>query len=126
MKNKGFTLTKRIKSFAYAFEGFESLIKEESNFKIHIFFSIFVIIISLYFGLSVLEWIIIIFSIGLVLIVESLNTCIENICDFICIEKNEKIKKIKDIAAFSVVLSAIISIVIGFLIFIPKIKILPH
>lgn len=95
--------------------------KEEPNFKIHIVATIMVITAGLYFKLSTTEWLAIIIVIGLVLLTELLNTAIENIADFISPERHEKIKMIKDIAAAAVLISAIVALVVGLLIFVPKI-----
>lgn len=95
--------------------------KEEPNFKIHVVATIMVIAAGLYFQLSTTEWLAIVSVIGLVLLTELVNTAIENIADFISPERHEKIKTIKDIAAAAVLISAIAALVVGMLIFIPKI-----
>ncbi len=95
--------------------------KEEANFRIHVVATIIVIAAGLFFQLSITEWLTIIIAIGLVLLTELLNTTIENIADFISPERHEKIKTIKDIAAAAVLISAIVALVVGLLIFIPKI-----
>tara|TARA_R100000750_G_scaffold62784_1_gene58045 strand:- start:58799 stop:59047 length:249 start_codon:yes stop_codon:yes gene_type:complete len=80
-----------------------------------------VIAAGLYFKLSTTEWLAIIIVIGLVLLTELLNTAIENIADFISPERHEKIKMTKDIAAAAVLISAIVALVVGMLIFVPKV-----
>lgn len=112
---------KRIKSFKYAFNGLRILIKEEHNARIHLFATICVIIAGLFYEISLIEWIAIIFSIGLVVSLEIINSSIENIADFISPERDEKIKKIKDLSASGVLISAITALIIGLIIFIPKI-----
>lgn len=94
--------------------------KEELNFRIHVVATIIVIAVGLYFKLSITEWLAIIIVIGLVLLTELLNTTIENIADFISPERHEKIKTIKDIAAAAVLISAIVALVVGLLVFVPK------
>lgn len=95
--------------------------KEEPNFRIHVVATIMVIAAGLYFKLSTTEWLAIIIVIGLVLLTELLNTAIENIADFISPERHEKIKTIKDIAAAAVLISTIVALMVGLLIFVPKI-----
>lgn len=120
--NQGkFSITKRLHSFKYAFNGLRILIKEEHNARIHLFASICVIAAGLFFNLSTLEWVAICFAIGFVISLETVNSAIENIADFISPEKHEKIKKIKDLAAAAVLISALTTLVIGAVIFIPKI-----
>jgi|1_EtaG_2_1085319.scaffolds.fasta_scaffold02648_2 undecaprenol kinase/diacylglycerol kinase (ATP) len=112
---------RRIKSFIHAFNGLKIAFKEEPNFKIHVIATIMVIAAGLYFKLSTTEWLAIIIVIGLVLLTELLNTAIENIADFISPERHEKIKMTKDIAAAAVLISAIVALVVGMLIFVPKV-----
>jgi diacylglycerol kinase len=121
MKQQRFSISKRLKSFKYAFNGLRILIKEEHNARIHLFATICVIIAGLFFNISMNEWIGVIFSIGLVFSLEIINSSIENIADFISPEKHEMIKKIKDLSASGVLISAITALIIGMIIFIPKI-----
>lgn len=120
MKPQKFSIIERFKSFKYAFEGYNYLFKEEHNSRIHLFFTVLVIILGFVFKINYLEWIVILFAIALVIITEILNTTIEKIADFISPQQHIKIKVIKDLAAAAVFTSAIISIIIGLIIFIPK------
>ena len=122
MKHHNFSLIKRLKSFSHAFNGLKILFKEEHNSRIHFIATLVVILFAIICDLNAYEWIAIIFSIGLVITSEIINTAIENIADFICPEKNEKIKVIKDLTAAAVLISAVIAVVIGVIVFIPKIK----
>lgn len=115
---------RRIKSFIHAFNGLKSAFKEEANFRIHAVATIVVVAAGLYFQLSITEWLAIIIVIGLVLVTELVNTAIENIADFISPEKHEKIKTIKDISAAAVLISTIVALVVGLLVFIPKISLI--
>lgn len=124
MKEHKFSLLKRIKSFSFALNGLRILIKEEHNSRIHLFATFCVICTSIFFQISKLEWLAIIFAIGFVITLEIVNSAIENISDFISPEKNDSIKKIKDLAAASVLISAITALAIGLIIFIPKITLL--
>ena len=107
-------------SFKYAFEGILSALKTERNLKIHIYIMIFVIIMGIILKISTIEWCICIILFGLVISLELLNTAIETVVDIAMPEINEKAKKAKDISASAVLVSAIASAVIGFIIFLPK------
>lgn len=120
MKQQRFSILKRIKSFKYAFNGLRILIKEEHNARIHLLATICVIMAGLFLKISLNEWIAIVFSIGLVFSLEIINSSVENIADFISPEKHETIKKIKDLSASGVLISAITAFVIGLIIFLPK------
>jgi diacylglycerol kinase (ATP) len=124
MNPQKFSITKRLKSFKYAFEGFRYLLAKEHNSRVHLFFTVLVVILGFVLTISLLEWIAILFAIALVIITEILNTAIEKLADFISPEKHIKIKIIKDLAAAAVFTSAIISVVIGLIIFIPKLILL--
>ncbi len=118
MEHNKFSIKKRLKSFVFAFNGLGILLKEEHNSRIHLIASVIAIIAAILFKLNTFEWIAIIFSIGLVITVEIINTVIENVADFIAPGKNEKIKKIKDLSAAAVLISSITALII----FLPKIK----
>jgi undecaprenol kinase/diacylglycerol kinase (ATP) len=121
MKQQKFSIKKRLKSFHYAFNGLKILIKEEHNARIHLTVTIIVIVACFLLSLSSWEWIAVIFCIGLVIASEIINSAIENLSDFVCKEKNYNIKKIKDLSAAAVLISAIAAFVIGLIIFLPKI-----
>ena len=121
MEPKKFSLTDRLKSFKYAFNGLKILIQEEHNARIHFFIALIVIVLGFIYSISTIEWIIVIFAIGFVIAFELINTAIEQIANFISPEKHESIKRIKDIAAAAVLISVITAVLIGFIIFLPKI-----
>lgn len=121
MQQESFSITKRIKSFGYAFNGLKVLVVEEHNARVHIFASILVIILGAYFKINTTEWLFIIASIGAVISMEAINSAVEGIADFISPDYHELIKKIKDLAAASVLISAFAAFVIGLIIFLPKI-----
>ena len=113
---------KRLKnSFKYAFQGIVSAYKGEQNLKIHTFVAILVIICGFIFHISETEWIVICTIIGLVLMAEFINTSLEFLVDLVSPEKNEIAKACKDTAAAAVLMMVIMSVVVGLIIFIPKI-----
>ncbi len=124
MKNKKFTISDRSRSFKYALNGIIILLTEEHNARIHVAFSIIAIVFGYFFGISVQEWIALIFSIGFVITIETLNTVMEHFSNFISPATNHSIKKIKDISAAAVLISASVALGVGLLIFIPKIILL--
>lgn len=116
MKNK-----KLINSFKYAFNGIKLSLKNERNMKIHFSIMILVIIGGLLFKLNTFEWLECISCFACVIGSEMFNTAIENLVDLKTKEKNEIAKIVKDISAGAVLIFAIRSIIVGFIIFIPKI-----
>ena len=122
MKNKDskFSFGERLKSFKYSFNGLKILFREEHNSRIHLTTAIIVIGVSILFEIEKSEWLAIILSIGLVFSFEIINSSIENLCDFISPEKHQAIKKIKDLSAAAVFVSTLTALIVGFIIFIPK------
>ncbi len=116
-----FSLRKRLKSFHFAFNGIINLIKKEHNARIHVVALICVIGFGIFFEIGLIEWIAITIVAGLVILTELFNTAVERLADFVEPEWNEKIGLIKDYCAGAVLISALISIIVGGLIFIPKI-----
>ena len=108
-------------SFKYAIEGLKTAYIEEQNLRVHTLCSILVIIFGFVFHLSKIEFSICLILIGLVLMAEFFNTSIESVVDMITLEKNPYAKKAKDVAAAGVLVFALISAVIGLIIFLPKI-----
>ncbi len=115
-KNKNFFI-----ALKNAFNGIKFVLKNERNLKIQVFFAIVAIFISGFLKINLIEWAIIVLTIFIVFLTEIFNTAIENVTDMITLEYNEKAKIVKDISAGAVVLTSIASIIIGGLIFLPKI-----
>jgi len=121
MKNDKFSIIKRIKSFKFAFQGLRVLIIEEHNARIHLIATILVLIAGVFLKILAIEWGMIVFSIGLVFSMEAINSAIENLSDFVSPNKHKLIKKVKDLSAGAVLISAIVAMIISCIIFIPKI-----
>jgi diacylglycerol kinase (ATP) len=120
MNNKGFTFKKRLAGFKYAFHGIRLLFKQESNAQLQVIIGICAIIAGFLLKISVMEWIVVVAVCGCVLAAEALNTAIEKLSDVISPEYSEAIKKIKDVSAGGVLLIALAALIIGGIIFIPK------
>lgn len=105
----------------FALNGLKEAYRKERNFRIHLYIAIIVILFSIYFRLSKMEWIIILLMIHLVLVAELVNSLIERVIDYIKPELHPEAKIIKDIAAAVVLIVAIASVIIGLIIFIPKV-----
>ena len=112
---------KIIRSFAFAINGLKSCFTSETNFKVHIIVALVVILLGFVLHISYTEWLIVIASIAFVITMEILNTAIEKLCDVVQESFHPGIKKVKDIAAGAVLVSACSSIIVGAIIFLPKI-----
>ena len=120
-KDKRIRKNSQLSSFRLAILGILTAIKQERNVKIHLVITILVIILGLLNDLSKQEWMFIAFCIGLVISLELINTAIERVVDLVTSEYHPLAKEAKDIAAGAVFIAALLSIVIGGIIFIPKI-----
>lgn len=108
-------------SFNYAIEGVIEAVKSERNMKIHAIITVVMLILSLLCKLNVTETVMVVFAITLVWITELLNTAIESTIDIICKSYNKLAKKAKDVAAGAVLIAALNSVFIGYLVFRNKI-----
>ncbi len=110
----------RIKSFSYAFKGIAELFRGTPNARIHLLFTIAVIICGFIFQVSQLEWCILALSIGVVLGAEAFNSALENLVDLVSPDYHELAGKAKDLAAAGVLFCAIGAAIAGTIIFLPK------
>jgi diacylglycerol kinase len=121
---KPFSIKKRLESFTYAFEGFKTLFLYEHNAKIHLLASLLVVLFAIYLKISIFEWIALLIVVGMVFCAEIFNSSIEILCDKISPEKDETIKKVKDLGAAAVLMASLVAIMVGSIIFIPKLMLL--
>lgn len=112
-------LKNRIQSFGYAWKGIRSFVTQEHNAWIELAIAVFTLIAGYLFEIRTIEWIAVIFCIGMVLAAEAINTAIERLVDMVSPEKNPSAGNIKDIAAGAVLICSIAAIIIGIIIFLP-------
>ncbi len=109
----------RLRGCGYAFKGALLLLKTEPSIQVQTGIAIIMTVLGFYFNITLTEWILQIFAIGLVMSIEGLNTTIEAIADFIHPDFHDKIGFIKDVAAGAVFIAAITAIIIGLIIYVP-------
>lgn len=108
-------------SFKFGFEGIAAAARER-NVQIHFGISVFVVLSGFFFEINKYEWIAIILCIGGMVSLEMMNTAIERTVDMYTEEFHPLAKQAKDIAAGAVLIFAIASVIIGMIIFLPKIS----
>jgi len=108
-------------SFANAFAGLVWAIRTQPNFRIHFFLSAFALFLAYFYSITRMEMIVIVFTIVLGLAGEMVNTSLEAMTDLITSEWRKEAKIAKDVAAGMMLLIAIGSVIIAFLIFGPRI-----
>lgn len=113
-------MIKFIKAFGFAFEGIGHALKTERNFQFHVLAATIVIISGILTKLSMQEWFVVLILIGGMLSLEILNSAVERVVDLTTSKRHPLAKQAKDLAAGAVLIFAIFSAIIGFIIFLPK------
>ena len=111
----------RVKSVGFAFKGLFILLKTESSIQIQFAIAVLMTLAGFYFNISNTEWALQCICIGLVMGVEGINTAVEKLADFVQPEHDKKIGLIKDVSAGAVMAVSLISVIVGCIIYIPKV-----
>ena len=108
-----------VRSFGYAFSGIAQLIRRQRNAQIHLFLSAVACGAAFVWGLSRIEWLILVLTIAIVLSMEAINTALEAVVDLASPQFHPLAKQAKDVAAGGVLLAAIGALGVAFLLFGP-------
>lgn len=106
-----------LNSFQYALQGLKAAFVGEKNFRIHCMAVMVVVIFGVVVGLPTLKWVLLVLTMGFVLVCELFNTVAETLVDMITQEYSQLAKKVKDLAAGAVLISAITAVLAGVFIF---------
>ncbi len=115
-----FSFVRRLRSFRFAFAGILYLIRSQHNAWIHLVATIGVITAGVLLAVSPTEWGLLLLSIGFVWTAEAFNTALEALADRVSPETHPLTKVAKDVAAGAVLIAAVVSIIVGVIIFLPK------
>lgn len=121
MTKKESFLTKRLRSIGYAFKGARLLINNEASIKVQFAIALLTAAAGFFFHISSTEWMVQLLAIALVMGLEGINSAVEALADFVHPDYHKKIGLVKDIAAGAVFFAAFFAIIIGLIIYIPKI-----
>lgn len=113
-------MKKTLLSFRHAFLGLLFLFRTQRNAQIHLAALLMVIILGIHLHISSQEWFWLMGISGLVLTAEAFNTSIEQLTDIASPRFSIQAGRVKDLAAGAVLLSAITAVVVGLMIFGPK------
>jgi len=108
-------------SISYAFSGLKTIFRNEPNVRIHLLIAALTIMAGAILTLSQTEWIILLFTISFVLILEFINTSLEALTDIVSPQINREAKIAKDVSAAAVLISVVLSVIVGIFLFLPKI-----
>ncbi|MGI6669425.1 MAG: diacylglycerol kinase [Acetivibrionales bacterium] len=117
MKNKKLT-----ESFNNAINGILSAVKHEKNMRIHLVVAAAILVLSLLYDLTRIEFIIVCATIAFVLVCELFNTAIETVMDALIGIYHPKAKAVKDTAAGAVFISALLSVLVAYMIFFDRVS----
>lgn len=110
-------MKKFLKGFVYAAAGIAHGITER-NFRFHLCAVCLVSWLALkFYDFTRAEWAVLLLTFAAVLSAELFNTAAERLCDKVCSEKDEHIRRCKDCAAGAVLIAAIFAVLIGFVLF---------
>lgn len=123
-KQKKFSIKERVFSFRHAFRGIGVVCKTQHNIWIHIIVAVIVVVLGFHFCISTNEWLALVMVIGLVFICEFFNTALEVDMNLTSPDFHPFAKDTKDIAAGAVLVSAIVALVVGCIIFVPRLLLL--
>jgi diacylglycerol kinase len=113
-------MIKFFKGFTYAAKGIVYAFSTQINFKFHTFSAILVVAMGIFFELNLNEWLWISTAIGLVVTAEIFNTALEVLVDLVSPGHHPKAGIVKDLSSAAVLITAILSAIIGLCIFLPK------
>jgi len=114
-------IVKRAKSFKYAGRGLVLFLRTTPNAWLQVVLLIIAIFLGVYYHITHLEWIMLVFAGGLVLSAEAFNTAIEIDINLTSPGQHPYARDTKDVAAAAVLLASIAAFIIGCLIFLPYI-----
>jgi len=115
-------MTKHHVSFKHAWDGIVYTFKTQPNFIVHLLVTLVVVVLGFHFQIETWEWLILVFTITLVLIAEMINTSLETMVDLITQKQDLKARNFKDVSAGMVLMASLASLIIGAIIFTPYIK----
>ncbi|MFM7216718.1 MAG: diacylglycerol kinase family protein [Bacteroidota bacterium] len=105
----------------YALQGIAHSFRNQVNVRIHSFVAAAVIAAGFFLEISLVEWCIILICIGSVFAAELFNTSIENHVDLTHPDWNIDAGHTKDVAAGAVLIVALVSAIIGVIVFYPRV-----
>lgn len=117
-KQKG--IKKFLISFTYPIKGLRYAYNNEQNLAFDVGMALVVCILGFLFHINKYEWSILVLTIGLVISCELINTAIEAVVDLITEEYHPLAKVAKDTSAAAVFVFAIVAVIVGLIIFLPK------
>lgn len=121
LKTKKKSFKRFLLSFKYCYEGLRYTFYNEQNIIVMFFFAIIALVLGMIFKITYTERLVIVLLIGMVMSLELINSAIEATVDLVTEKNNPKAKIAKDCASGAVGFASIVALIIGIMIFLPKI-----
>lgn len=112
-----FSIAKRASSFMHAGRGLWIFVRTTHNAWVHLAFLALAVFFGLHFHISSIEWMLLVFAGGMVLVAEAFNTAIEIDIDLTSPEFHPYARDTKDVAAGAVLIASVTAGLIGIGIF---------
>jgi diacylglycerol kinase (ATP) len=109
----------RLASFGYAFAGIGYLLRTQRNAQIHCAIALIAALLGILLRIGLAEWLAVTIMITIVIAAEGVNTAIEAAVDLASPQRHPLAKIAKDVAAGTVLITAIGAVAVGLLIFLP-------
>lgn len=122
MNKNFFSIRTWLSRFGYAINGLKFSFAAEHSIWLHLSATLLVIMLAIIKDISIVEAVMLTFTIGSVWAAELFNTAIEKLADKVCADYNTQIKIIKDLAAAAVLVTSLTALITGLIIFIPKFR----
>ncbi len=110
-------MKKQILRFKFALRGIGKTICTENHMRFHIVAAVYVVVFSLFYEFSAVQYAVLAVLLGLVMALEVLNTCIEEVCDLVADRYEPMIRVAKDAAAGAVLITALSAVAVAVLFF---------
>lgn len=119
MKNNKYKAENFFKSQGHARNGLKLIFRNERNFRIDLIMAFVVVLAGIAFEISYTDWIALSLVISMVFVAETINSAIEALCDTVSLDYKVNIKYAKDVSAGAVLVTALVSVITGLIIFMP-------
>ena len=100
------------------------MIRTEHNARIHLLATGVALLLGFAMGIRAGEWLAVILAMALVWTAEAINTAIETLCDLVSPGIDSRIRRVKDVSAGAVLVSAMGALVVGLIVFVPRLLLL--
>lgn len=117
-------MNKFLKGFGYAYSGIRATFSTELNFRFHFFAMLTALGLGFFLSISIQEWLWVFLAIALVMALELVNTALEALANLVSLEFHPLVKKAKDATAGAVLVISVFALLVGGIVFVPKIWLL--